>query len=95
MKPKKPSSKKTEIISAKKENYFGLIAILIVTLFIYSNAINHDFTNWDDPTYVTENPLLAKPIKEQVIYFFKNPYAKDQNIKIKKGRTKEPINNSA
>ena len=75
MKPKKPSSKKTEIISTKKENYFGLIAILIVTLFIYSNAINHDFTNWDDPTYVTENPLLAKPIKEQVIYFFKNPYA--------------------
>jgi tetratricopeptide (TPR) repeat protein len=75
MKPKKTSTKKIEITSTKKENYLGLIAILIVTLFIYSNAINHDFTNWDDPTYVTENPLLAKPIHEQTVYFFKNPYA--------------------
>ena len=75
MKQKKVSTKKTEIIPIKKVNYFGLIATLIVTIYIYSNAINHDFTNWDDPTYVTENLILAKPISEQISYFFLNPYA--------------------
>jgi protein O-mannosyl-transferase len=75
MKQKKVFEKKTELNKPQTTNYLGLIIIIIATLIIYTNSINHDFTNWDDPTYVTENPVISKPISEQISFYFKNPYA--------------------
>lgn len=38
---------------------WGIVgAILFVTLFTYLPSLKNDWTNWDDPTYVTENPAL-------------------------------------
>ena len=34
------------------------IGLAILTLAVYSPALENDFTNWDDPTYVSENPLV-------------------------------------
>jgi protein O-mannosyl-transferase len=35
-------------------------AIGIVTLLIYTNAFPREFTNWDDPIYVMNNPLIRE-----------------------------------
>jgi protein O-mannosyl-transferase len=32
--------------------------IFILTMMTYVNAVNADFVNWDDDTYITENPLV-------------------------------------
>ena len=32
--------------------------ILLLTFIAYSPVLNNGFTNWDDPLYVTENPLI-------------------------------------
>ncbi len=56
---------KTERNSSKEEiNGFYLspklwiLAILILTTFVYLPSLNNDFTNWDDQKYVLENTLL-------------------------------------
>ena len=36
-------------------------AILLLTFVVYIPSLDNDFTNWDDTTYVTKNPLLAHP----------------------------------
>jgi len=47
-----------------KSNRFGkwdilaVAIIIIATVFAYNGSLEHDFTNWDDPGYVTENGLL-------------------------------------
>ena len=33
------------------------VAIALLTAGLYSSALDHAFTNWDDPQYVIENPL--------------------------------------
>jgi tetratricopeptide (TPR) repeat protein len=38
-----------------------LVGILVVTFVAYLPSLNSDFTNWDDPLFVTKNPLLAHP----------------------------------
>ena len=38
---------------------YGLIgSILALTLGLYVNSLTHDFVNWDDNAYVTENPAI-------------------------------------
>src|SRR5262245_58852078 len=34
----------------------ALLALLLVTLAVYSPVLRHGFVEWDDPFYVTENP---------------------------------------
>lgn len=54
----KGSSKK-----ASKKNYvlYGIVAAILITTFIcYYPSLKNEFTNWDDPTYVTENKLIQK-----------------------------------
>src|SRR6185503_1755457 len=36
-------------------------AILLLTFVVYIPSLDNDFTNWDDTSYVTKNPLLANP----------------------------------
>ena len=45
-------------------------AVLItttITWFAYSRALDHDFVNWDDPHYVTENVLVRKQNYRQLL----------------------------
>lgn len=35
-----------------------LVLILVLTLFAYLPSLDNDFTNWDDPDYITENNLI-------------------------------------
>jgi len=37
---------------------YGTLVIFLLTLFIYFPKLNHDFTNWDDPIYVSTNDLI-------------------------------------
>lgn len=40
------------------EMKWGLLIILGLCLFAYYPIFSHDFTNWDDPIYVTQNDLI-------------------------------------
>ncbi|MCX6268227.1 MAG: tetratricopeptide repeat protein [Bacteroidetes bacterium] len=44
--------------------------LLIITWLLYKPAVNHGFTNWDDPTYVLENTYVKKLNSESIGYFF-------------------------
>ncbi|HET9950803.1 MAG TPA: tetratricopeptide repeat protein [Candidatus Eisenbacteria bacterium] len=41
--------------------WLWLAAILAVTFVVYLPALDNEFTNWDDNTYVTDNQLIASP----------------------------------
>ena len=41
--------------------WLWMAAILAVTFIVYLPALDNDFTNWDDNTYVTDNQLIASP----------------------------------
>ena len=41
------------------KNRVILIIILTITFLSYYPSLQNDFTNWDDPTYVTENDLVT------------------------------------
>jgi len=62
--PSKPSQPKATKALPSQNNaaltwiLCGVIAI--VTFIVYTNAFTFDFTNWDDPTYVTENPMMSR-----------------------------------
>jgi len=43
--------------------------VLIITLIVYSTAINNDFVNWDDDRYVTGNPNLELNWQNIKLYF--------------------------
>jgi tetratricopeptide (TPR) repeat protein len=35
--------------------------LVVVTFVVYAPSLDNGFTNWDDPVYVHENPLLVNP----------------------------------
>jgi tetratricopeptide (TPR) repeat protein len=42
-------------------------AILLVTAATYAQTLKYDFTNWDDPAYVSQNPDVQSPSLRSVI----------------------------
>ncbi len=38
----------------------GLIVVLIIVAVLFIPALSHNFVNWDDDRYVTDNPLLQE-----------------------------------
>ncbi len=38
--------------------WIGLGVILLLTFFAYKSITKNELTNWDDPTYITNNPLI-------------------------------------
>ena len=83
-KPVRPSSSKntrpadTGKTSASKPGPGGMWAIwipaiLLLVYFAYQPALQNDFVNWDDPTYVTENPLLLRPTPENKAALWTQP----------------------
>lgn len=51
-----------------------MIAIVIISGICFSPALKHELTNWDDPVYVTENPLIRSLDADSVKTLF-NPSA--------------------
>ncbi|NBV13816.1 MAG: tetratricopeptide repeat protein [Sphingobacteriia bacterium] len=71
MKNSKPKSKAT---SFSPSPLWIWIAILLITFIGYSAALKNGFTNWDDDTYVIDNPLLKNPSWQSVFAMFSSPY---------------------
>jgi len=46
---------------SRQAPWLWLLGILALTFAVYVPSLGNDFTNWDDPAYVTENPLIARP----------------------------------
>jgi tetratricopeptide (TPR) repeat protein len=53
---KKQSAKKTSPLAW----WLPLLGILPVTFLLFYPCIQNGFTNWDDPTYITDNPLIKE-----------------------------------
>src|ERR1051326_2857944 len=69
--PKQPDKQKKSSgqgSSDKQKTWIALGILAVITFFIFSPSDNVEFTNWDDGTYVSENPMIwkldAKAIKE-------------------------------
>ncbi|MCX7722284.1 MAG: tetratricopeptide repeat protein [Verrucomicrobiae bacterium] len=51
---------KANVLSTARDRRFQLIAVVlcVVTLAVYLPVVRHDFVNYDDPVYVTENAYV-------------------------------------
>jgi tetratricopeptide (TPR) repeat protein len=65
-KPEQKKSSTALLIAA-----LTLTVILIITFISFSPSLKCDFTNWDDPRYVLENPLLKSTKSENIKEIFK------------------------
>lgn len=60
-KAKQPSAhSKNKDVKKKFSLWTALAVILPITFLIFTPILDNQFTNWDDPTYITENPLIRK-----------------------------------
>lgn len=82
-KSKNTSSNPVVTNSEEKNNMsktsYMIIAIMItlfgLTRFTYFNALDNQFVTWDDPMYVTENPMLMQYGKPSAPSVWKTPIA--------------------
>ncbi len=59
-----------------KNKEFILLALVILTTFmIYFPALHHQFTNWDDLDYITENQYIKALTPANLEYIFTQPIA--------------------
>jgi len=68
------SSKKIKF--SKKTNWKIIISIFIIALITFISfypSLNNDFTNWDDPVYVTENSLITNLDYDNIKQLFSKP----------------------
>jgi Tfp pilus assembly protein PilF len=49
---------------------FLIFGILLLTFLAFSPALHNGFTNWDDPEYLLENPLIRSISSENVKHLF-------------------------
>jgi protein O-mannosyl-transferase len=60
----------------KNKNLKIVICLLLVsffTLYIFYPSINNDFTNWDDPVYVTQDTMIFDLKSENLKQIFEKP----------------------
>ena len=51
-----------------------LLALLLLTAFVFSSTLKNDFIDtWDDGVYVTDNVMITKLDKESLVSFFTTP----------------------
>jgi tetratricopeptide (TPR) repeat protein len=67
--PAKTSLKKHGIPPQRprRARLIWLAAILFLTFAAYIPSLDNEFTNWDDNTYVTDNPLVSNPNARAVL----------------------------
>ncbi|MDD3875684.1 MAG: tetratricopeptide repeat protein [Bacteroidales bacterium] len=59
--------------AGKRQNlYVGFI--LVLTALVFLNTINNDFTNWDDETYIHDNPYIKDLSAAGIKNIFSNAY---------------------
>ncbi len=66
-------------LSERRKITLSLIFLLLITFLIFSPAINNDFTNWDDPEYVTENTLIRDLSSRNLKKIFTEVFATNYN----------------
>jgi len=61
---------------SKNKNGKIMISIFIIALITFISfypSLNNDFTNWDDPVYVTENSLITNLNYDNIKQIFSKP----------------------
>jgi hypothetical protein len=59
----------------RRRFYIGLF-LIVATLLVFGQVRNHDFTNWDDPLYVTENPHVQAGLSpKNLVWAFTTTHA--------------------
>jgi len=78
--PKQADNKKQQAkVSGKKESvskqkqWLTLIVLAIVTFIVFFPSLKCEFTNWDDGTYVTEDPMIWKLDGHAIKEIFSTP----------------------
>lgn len=54
----KPTNTQIPGKNSTSNSYLLLGGVLLFTLFLFSDSVNHDFTNWDDPVHVIKNESI-------------------------------------
>ena len=68
------SGTNTSDIIKSTPNRLWLPLILLLTLIVFIPAFNNGFTNWDDPTYILDNPLIRQFNFDTIRNIFSEPY---------------------
>jgi tetratricopeptide (TPR) repeat protein len=64
------SNRYLSLSPARKFHLCSITAIFLLTLTVYANSLNNDFTNWDDPGLVIENPSIRSLDPANIIDIF-------------------------
>jgi len=64
------SAKKNGRQSTAKGNTLLIILLIAACLIVYGNSIGYNFTNWDDPVHVLENPDIKSLSAQNVLNMF-------------------------
>ncbi len=73
-KPTVPQKQEVGFIAQNKEILL-LAMVILITFLIYSPALHHSFTNWDDNDYITDNPYIKALTPSNLEYVFTKPLA--------------------
>jgi len=55
-----PGESKKQLVRKKFTLWLPLAAVLAVTCIVFLPILSNKLTNWDDPTYIIENPLIRQ-----------------------------------
>lgn len=58
----------------KRHLWWLRILLVLITVAAYAPLRTADFTNWDDPQTIYENPHLRPPSAEHIAWFWTHPY---------------------
>lgn len=74
--PQPKGGEKDKIVPAKEPltNKLWLAGILLLTFIVFYPALNNAFTNWDDPMYLIDNPLIKQLNGENIRRIFTEVY---------------------
>jgi hypothetical protein len=65
-------------IHSHRKDTIGLAFILLLTASLYISHLPDDFTNWDDPDYITENPWIRSWSVENFNHLTRDPFVSNQ-----------------
>ncbi len=67
---KNPVQKNALLQNKKQNNLFWIACILLLTFIVFFPTLNNALTNWDDPHYLNDNPLIRKLNAENIKKIF-------------------------
>ena len=68
-------SSASDRVTASRISYAVAALLLLVTLAIYWQVPSYEFVQWDDVLHVFENPYLQSLTWENILAFWREPYA--------------------